>query len=88
MMVVEVVYVDPFFLGLTFQAWSPLVAPSMLHQWSVFCCVHCLHQQIRVRLLALLLLTVCVLVLYGVGWNSCASLRLAMLGCAWCVQDD
>lgn len=50
------------------------------HAW-----IHSFREQIRVRLLALLLLTVVVLVLYGVGWNSCASLRLAWLGYAYWV---
>lgn len=36
--------------------------------------------QIRVRFLALIFVVGCVLVMYAVGWNSCASLRIALLG--------
>lgn len=60
------------------------IIASCLGSWIVDCivipCSPLPWHQIRVRLLALLLLTVCVLVLYAVGWNTCASLRLAWLG--------
>ncbi len=39
-----------------------------------------LSSQIRVRFLALLFIVGCVVVMYAVGWNSCASLRVALLG--------